>query len=408
MIEDAPPAGTVLHGYEAGGTTVECALEKAAPYTFGACPSDLAPVTRVRWTAAEATIVTPVVTRMTVAFPSGARPQKATLTNTAQVSSRQTTLKPSNTVLAEVTTSARLALAKSVSPTGAVVPGARLDYSLKYSSTGSADAEGVVLTDPVPVGTTYVAGSAATGAEFLVGGAYQAAEPADPTQVTGLRWQLGTVARSTEGTRGFAVTVSPKTAPGTTVVNEATVQGAGVAPVTSSVSTPVTGGASLTVAKTALDPVALIGGRVRYRLTVSSTGTIPATGVVLTDTLPAGLSFVSSTGGKPKVTRGVLRWTLGDLAPGATVTRVVTTAVTPAARGKARLVNTAVAEAGNAEDPTVTATVPGPAAAPRLVVTKAAPRRVNAGALIPWTITVRNAGTSPATACASPTPCRPG
>lgn len=58
------------------------------------------------------------------------------------------------------------------------------------------------------------------------------------------------------------------------------------------------------------------GQRVTYTLTARNPGTLPATGVVLTDVLPAHLVFVDATGGGAHLA-GTTTWTLGALAPGA-------------------------------------------------------------------------------------------
>jgi uncharacterized repeat protein (TIGR01451 family) len=69
-----------------------------------------------------------------------------------------------------------------------------------------------------------------------------------------------------------------------------------------------------------------LGNNVTYTLTVTNDGTAGATGVTLTDTLPAGVNLVSATGGATPV-NGVLTFNIGNLAAGAsfpTVTIVVT------------------------------------------------------------------------------------
>src|SRR2546425_376177 len=64
-----------------------------------------------------------------------------------------------------------------------------------------------------------------------------------------------------------------------------------------SVSTTVTSAPILAVSKTdSPDPVAA-GGTLTYTLSYSNTGNANATGVVLTDTVPANTTFVSATAG---------------------------------------------------------------------------------------------------------------
>jgi uncharacterized repeat protein (TIGR01451 family) len=73
-----------------------------------------------------------------------------------------------------------------------------------------------------------------------------------------------------------------------------------------------------------------LGSRVTYTVTVTNNGTASATGVTLTDTLPAGVSFVSATGGVTP-SSGVLTFNIGNLNVGATTS--LTIVVTPTAAG---------------------------------------------------------------------------
>jgi uncharacterized repeat protein (TIGR01451 family) len=64
--------------------------------------------------------------------------------------------------LFKATTTASLTLTKTASPSLAKT-GDILTYILQVSNTGGGDLTGVVITDPVPISTTYVAGSASDG-----------------------------------------------------------------------------------------------------------------------------------------------------------------------------------------------------------------------------------------------------
>ena len=52
-----------------------------------------------------------------------------------------------------------LAVVKSVAPVGDQPPGTVLTYTITVTNNGSAAAQNIVLTDPVPANTTYQAGS---------------------------------------------------------------------------------------------------------------------------------------------------------------------------------------------------------------------------------------------------------
>lgn len=73
--------------------------------------------------------------------------------------------------------------------------------------------------------------------------------------------------------------------------------------------------ANLGIAKTAPDGV-VNGGSYVYRLVASNAGPDDATGVTVTDPLPAGVSFVSSTCGATAA-GGTVSWNIGNLANGA-------------------------------------------------------------------------------------------
>lgn len=57
-----------------------------------------------------------------------------------------------------------LSVVKSVSPSGSQPPGTTLTYTVVVTNNGAADANAVVMSDPVPTNTTYVAGSIAQDA----------------------------------------------------------------------------------------------------------------------------------------------------------------------------------------------------------------------------------------------------
>ena len=76
-------------------------------------------------------------------------------------------------------------------------------------------------------------------------------------------------------------------------------------------------------------------GLVTYALTAGNNGPSAATGVFVTDTLPAAMSFVSSTPGSPTCVEaaGVVTCALGSLAPGATVPIQIVASVNPGTLG---------------------------------------------------------------------------
>ena len=89
-------------------------------------------------------------------------------------------------------------------------PGAVLRYTVTYSNTGTSDAVAVDIVDPIPVGTTYLAGSA-SGAGMTVtfshdgGATYDGFET---TPVTHVRWlKVSPLAPSASGSVMFQTSV---------------------------------------------------------------------------------------------------------------------------------------------------------------------------------------------------------
>lgn len=147
------------------------------------------------------------------------------------------------------------------------------------------------------------------------------------------------------------------------------------------------------------DPVSA-GAPLQYVLDVSNAGPDPAAAVVLTDTLPAGVTFGSATG---------LDWTCDESTGTVTCTRDdaavgsvpgVTIVVTAPAEGASLTNEAAVASStsdpdlGNNEDSQLTDVTPS---ADLSVSTTDAPDPVLSGASLVYTLSVTNAGPSSAT-----------
>lgn len=84
--------------------------------------------------------------------------------------------------------------------------------------------------------------------------------------------------------------------------------------------------ADLSITKSTSATTVPIGSQVTYTLTVANAGPAAASGVVVTDTLPAALSYVSNSCGAA-FSAPTLTWNLGALANGANATCSLTVAV---------------------------------------------------------------------------------
>ena len=110
-------------------------------------------------------------------------------------------------------------------------------------------------------------------------------------------------------------------------------------PLAQVVNSRATPSADLAVTQTVSVAKPTVGSTLTYVLTVSDAGPNPATGIVLNDALPAGMTFVSAFASQGTVTQsgGTLTADLGSLSVGAMTT--ITVAVVPTTAGSG--VNTA-------------------------------------------------------------------
>ncbi len=150
---------------------------------------------------------------------------------------------------AVVTSKAVLDAAKSANPSGEVAPGDTIDYSIQGSNKGGSAAgaitgvatvdgtakDGILISDEIPAGTTYVLGSASgsagggtTSVIYMVNGSWTATEPGTASDVTKVGLLIeGTGAFFPQGAQyqlNFQVTVNAGTAANTAIENTATVE----------------------------------------------------------------------------------------------------------------------------------------------------------------------------------------
>ena len=192
------------------------------------------------------------------------------------------------------------------------------------------------------------------------------------------------------------------------LINTATVTGnqtdPNLANNTATATTPVIAQTDLSIAKSGSPNPVVAGNQLTYTLTTANLGPSNATGVTVTDTLPAGVQYVSAGGsGTVANTNGVLTVNLGNLASGASDTTTVVVTVGLSMTGT--VVNTATVT-GNQTDPNLannTATcsttvnappikvLGGPNNYPDLAITKtASASSVASGSDLTYTLAVSN------------------
>jgi uncharacterized repeat protein (TIGR01451 family) len=305
----------------------------------------------------------------------------STVTNTATVSS--TTSDPNSTnntssVTSTVAAGADVAVAKT-GPAN-VAAGSTVTYSITVTNNGPTDAQAVTLVDTPGSGLTLVSlnhvSGPANGSTLPVGG--------------------------TE-TYNAVVMVNSGDVNGSTVTNTATVSTTSSDPNsannTSSVNSTVTAGADLAITKSGPSTVVAGGPNVTYTLSVTNNGPLSAAAVMVSDTLPAGETFVSASTGSGSGTS--YSASLGTLASGASTVITLVASVSPSAVNGSTLTDTATVSS-TTSDPNLTnntssvnSTV---ATSADVRTTKTGPATGAPGSKVTYSITVTNAGPSDAQA----------
>ena len=306
----------------------------------------------------------------------------STVSNTVTVSA--TTHDPSGsndqaTDTTDVAPDADLRLAKTANP-GAVLRGHTTTFTLTATNDGPSTAVGATVSDPLPAGLQFVsADSGCTEASGTVtcdlGDLASGASTSRQVVVRGLTngtWTNTAAVASTTHDRDHG--------------NDAASADVIVGPRT-----------DLRITKTAPATVPA-GGALTWTLKVENQGPDDATGVTITDPLPAGVAFRSADTPCTE-TGGTVRCAIGALAGGAAAT-VTITADAPVALADRSLANTATVtgdqgDGDPSDDTATTTTLVGPAA--DLQVAKEGPATAAAGGTITWKVTVMNRGPSVAT-----------
>ncbi|GAA0630803.1 DUF11 domain-containing protein [Kutzneria viridogrisea] len=283
----------------------------------------------------------------------------------------------------------------SDSPPGWVTKGSQITYSFDVAnrhtdgSTNDLDtATAVSLTDTLPTGLSYVAGSnqqcTSSGRNVIC--------------------SLPDLAPGASTKVAFKVAVDPAAADGTKLDNTAGLRFKGKDTGREQFRTSNTVRNTVTspryeLTKTVDKADALPGDTLTYTVRAANNGPIPAPGIVLGDTLPEGTTLLSATPSRGTVNGTT--WTVGDLAVGESATLTVKVRVTEAAIGKS-VVNRARGTSGppgivppgnqcpdDQASACATTKIPGPGYTVTKSVDKAS---ANPGDKVTYTLTATNNG----------------
>ena len=171
-------------------------------------------------------------------------------------------------------------------------------------------------------------------------------------------WTVGTVSPGAPQTLSITATVvSPAAQTNTGTISDADQFDPNTANNTAS-ATETPQQADLSVTKTVSDATPNVGDQITFTVTLSNQGPDAATGVQVTDLLPAGLTFVQRDPSQGSYNNVSGVWTVGTVSPGAPQTLSITaTVVSPAAQTNTGTISDADQFDPNTANNTASATV---------------------------------------------------
>ena len=279
-----------------------------------------------------------------------------------------------------IATAADVAITKT--GPASIVAGNPLVYTITVTNTGPSDAVGVVVSDATPTGLVFVSN---TG---------------DCT--TAFPCALGVVPAGATRTITATFTVPPGYSGPSPIENVTDVSSTTVdTNTTNNTATAVTAlnrDADVEVTKTLPSSRRAVGDEILITINALNRGPNPATGIEITDSLPAGFDFVSASASQGAYDPATGAWSVGSLAVGETAQLVLTAKVT----APGAITNLAVKTGQNEPDPIVgnDSAAAGTTATPAadLEVDKDVDRHdALVGETLTFTVRATNRGPSPAT-----------
>jgi uncharacterized repeat protein (TIGR01451 family) len=280
----------------------------------------------------------------------------STISNTANVTTDAMDDSAANdeTATFNSTVAAVADLVVSKSGPTTVTAGTDVTYTITLTNAGPSDAQGVSLTDVVPTGTTFFSATPVSG-QNPDGFSYSQSAGTVTGTPTG-----GVVANGHQDQFTLVVHALSSDADGSTISNTATVtttttDDSAANDETETVNSTVTAVADLVVTQSqSANPTE--GQNLTLSITVTNNGPSDAQNVMLTDAVPAGTSFVSSS--FVSYTAANTTVSLGAIAAGGQVTGTIV--VRPTEEGSVTNTATVASATGDdsaANDETTTATI---------------------------------------------------
>ncbi|MCX6172633.1 MAG: Ig-like domain-containing protein [Flavobacterium sp.] len=284
------------------------------------------------------------------------------------------------TVLISVDGSADVAIANTISNATPNV-GSNIIFTLIATNNGPNSALNVSVTDALPTGYTYVSNTTSIGSFDSASG----------------EWTVGSLANAASVTMQITASVNPSG----NYVNTATITSGSIDPGSSnnsaSVSATPVPQSDISISGSVNNASQSEGSSVTFTITVANSGPNNAEGVNVSDLLPNGYTYISSSPGSGTYNNNTGIWTIGNLSNGSAVTLTITATV----NNSGNYSNTAVVSS-NTNDPISSNNSASQVVTPGAVSNLSLTKTINnanpyVGGLVEFTLTATNNGPSNAT-----------
>ena len=314
------------------------------------------------------------------------------LTNTAEINTAED-VTDSTTITTDVRSQPDIQISKSVVPTPTVEAGGLLTYSLTISNVGNANALDVILSDAIPVNTSFE--SATSGIS-----------PTNPAPGTPITWSVNILEVSPQPPQVFTFTVRVDNPlpEGTTIVNSANLSSVFDNKDSNTVTTTVVSTPTLEIFKIGLPDSVEAGEPLTYTIRYTNTGNADTSNVVIRDTFPLETEYISDNSdpdiGPGDTSTTGITWTIPSIAGNNGGGVITLTLLTKAPQDDGTtLTNTVSIEATQPKPTSDTFTATNTiSSTPNLQISKAASTDlIEAGQNLVYTITFTNSGNMDAT-----------